>query len=214
MYTPKQFEEPDPDTLHELIRTRPLATLITLSSDGLQADHIPLMLAQTPQGLRLHGHVARANPVWRDTAAQTEVLAVFHGAETYITPSWYASKAENGKVVPTWNYATVHVYGTLRAIDDAVWLRAQLESLTLHNEAAFEKQWAVSDAPHDFTEKLLEAIVGIEITVTRMIGKWKVSQNQPVKNQASVVDGLRAHGEGEMAELVAARATGLCPIPR
>lgn len=208
MYSPSQFAETDTEVLHALIRANPLATLVTLSPDGLEADHIPLLLGGSAQTVTLCGHVARANPLWRhalNMPEKSDVLAIFHGPDAYITPSWYATKQETGKVVPTWNYATVHVCGTLRVMDDAKWLRAQLEQLTAHNEAAFDKRWAVSDAPHDFTEKLLEAIVGIEITVTRMTGKWKVSQNQPAKNQVSVIDGLRAHGKGEMADLVEAR---------
>jgi len=188
--------------MHELIRTHSLATLVTLSSNGLNANHIPLHLSDdaAPFGI-LRGHVARANPMWSDYAKDVEVLAVFQGPDAYITPSWYATKQETGKVVPTWNYAVVHAYGTLRVINDAVWVRTQLEALTAHNEAAFAKPWAVSDAPLDFTEKLIEAVVGIEIVVTRLSGKWKVSQNQPSQNQVGVIKGLNERDQREAAAM-------------
>ena len=210
MYTPKHFEEPRIEVLHELMRARPLATLVTLTSGGLNANHVPLHLADTPAPFgTLRGHVARANPVWRDFAKDVEALAMFHGPDCYITPSWYATKQETGMVVPTWNYAVVHAYGTLRIIDDAVWVRAQIEALTAHNEAGFARPWSVSDAPHEYTEKRIGAIIGFEIVITKLTGKWKVSQNQPAQNQASVIEGLNNSGlrdAAEMAALVAANA--------
>ena len=210
MYIPKHFEEPRIDVMHELMRARPLATLVTLSSGGLEANHIPIHLDDAPAPFgTLRGHVARANPMWLDLATDVEALAIFHGPDSYITPSWYATKKETGRVVPTWNYAVVHACGTLRVIDDAAWVRAQLEALTAHNEAGLAQPWAVSDAPHEYTEKLLEAIVGFEIAITRLSGKWKVSQNQPKQNQASVIEGLGSSGKrgaAEMAALVAANA--------
>jgi transcriptional regulator len=208
MYLPKHFEEPRVDVLHQLIRAHPLATLISLSSTtGLDANHIPLHLSPgaTPFGT-LRGHVARSNPMWRDCVKDVEVLAVFHGPDAYITPSWYPTKADNGKVVPTWNYAVAHAYGTLRVMDDAAWLRSHLEALSDHNEAAFSEPWQLSDAPKDFAQKLIAALVGIEIEVTRLLGKWKVSQNQTPQNRAGVVQGLRAinsTGASDMAALVA-----------
>lgn len=201
MYIPPQFEQPNIEVMHELIQKRPLATLITLDSNGIDANHIPLHLSPTLEthGV-LRGHVARANPLWRDYNADKESLAIFHGAEAYISPSWYATKQETSKVVPTWNYAVVHGY--LRIIDDAAWIRANLELLTQHNEAAFLHPWAVSDAPEDFTEKLIQAVIGIELVITRLIGKWKVSQNQPLQNQNSVIAELNAHEQFEMAEFI------------
>lgn len=210
MYIPKQFEEPKVEVMHGLIRAYPLATLVTLSSSGLNANHIPLHLSQEPSPFgTLRGHVARSNPVWIDFKSNVETLAIFHGPETYITPSWYATKKETGKVVPTWNYVVVHAYGSLRVVDDATWLRAQLEALTAHNEASFQKPWKVTDAPREYTEKLIEAIVGIEIVITKLYGKWKVSQNQPTQNQTTVIEGLEESGTEEasvMANLVAAAA--------
>ena len=195
MYVPKQFEEARIDVMHELIRARPLATLVTLSSNGLNANHIPFHLLESPAPFgTLQGHVARANPILSDLEKNIEVLAVFHGPDTYITPSWYATKKETGKVVPTWNYVVVHAYGYMRLVDDASWLRAQLEALTAHNEASFLKPWAVTDAPQEFTEKLIGNIVGIEMVITKLSGNWKVSQNQPQQNHAGVIEGLKASG--------------------
>lgn len=211
MYVPKQFEELRIEVLHELIRAHPLATVVTLSSEGLNANHIPLHLSESCNqfGL-LRGHVARANSILNDLLGGAESLIIFHGPDTYITPSWYATKQESGKVVPTWNYVVVHARGVIRVVDDAPWLRAQLESLTAHNEAALPNPWAVSDAPNDFIEKIMPAIVGIEMEITALVGKWKVSQNQPSQNQASVAKGLRESSLGDavaMAALVEARAT-------
>jgi transcriptional regulator len=204
MYIPKQFEEPRVDVMHELIRARPLATLVTLSAGGLNANHIPLHLLESPAPFgTLQGHVARANPVLSDLEKNIEVLAVFHGPDAYITPSWYVTKKETGKVVPTWNYAVVHAYGYLRVVDDAAWLRAQLEALTAHNEASFPERWAVSDAPREFTERLIANIVGFEMVISRLSGKWKVSQNQPQQNQASVIEGLKASGQQESSAMAA-----------
>ncbi len=203
MYIPRQFEEPNIEVMHELIRAKPLATLVTLNAHGIEANHIPLVLAAepAPYGV-LSGHIAKANPLWHEHPADTDVLVIFHGAESYITPSWYASKAETGKVVPTWNYVSVQAKGRLRVVHDANWIRAQLESLTAHNEAGFNHPWAVSDAPQEFTSKLLEAIVGIEIAITDLKGKWKVSQNRSAQDRASVTNGLAKQGQYEMAGLV------------
>ncbi|MRR09747.1 FMN-binding negative transcriptional regulator [bacterium] len=208
MYVPKHFDEPRIEVLHQLMRARPLATLVTHSAGSLDANHIPLHLSIEPAPLgALRGHVARANPVWRDVAPGVEVLAIFHGPEAYVTPSWYPTKAENGKAVPTWNYAVVHAHGSLRIIDDPAWLRASLESLTAENEAAFAEPWRMDEAPADYIEAMLRAVVGIEITITRLEGKWKTSQNQPQQNRAGAAAGLRADGRPEslaMAELIEA----------
>ncbi len=205
MYTPEHFNESRIDVMQTLIREHPLATLVTLSTNGLDANHIPLHLADDGSLYdSLSGHVARSNPMWVDFDQQTEALAVFQAANAYISPSWYATKQQTGKVVPTWNYAVVHAYGAMRVIDDAAWIRNQLEAMTAEQESAFPKPWAVSDAPQDFTERLIEQIVGIEIIVSRMSGKWKISQNQPQENQKSVVKGLNECGKSEAAAMVAA----------
>lgn len=209
MYIPAHFDESRPEVLRALIGAHPLATLVTLNADGLNANHIPLRL-HADDGLQgiLRGHIARANAIWKDFDPRIEALAIFQGPDSYITPGWYATKLETGKVVPTWNYAVVHVYGALRVIDDPAWLRPHLATLTETHEASREEPWQVSDAPADYTEKLMLGIVGIELAITRLTGKWKVSQNQPAANQAGVIDGLRAAETAEaarMADLVAER---------
>lgn len=211
MYVPPHFEEPRVEVMHELIRARPFATLVTLSSDGLNANHIPLHLSLEPgpQGNlgTLRGHVARANTVWQDLAGG-EALAIFHGPDSYVTPSWYPTKREDGRVLPTWNYTVVHAHGPLRVIDDPVWLRAQLEILTDQHEASFREPWAVSDAPRKFTESRIGAIVGIEIVIGRLSGKWKLSQNQAEQNRAGVVLGLREKGDPDAMEMAALIESG------
>lgn len=206
MYLPAHFEESRPEALVGLIRERPLATLV-VQGETPDANHIPLQFAsQAGTAGVLRGHVARANPLWRQLGAGAPALAIFHGPEAYVTPNWYPTKQEHGKAVPTWNYAVVHVHGTLKAIDDAAWLRAQVEELTRQEEAAFPHPWAVADAPADYIEKMLAAVVGIELTIHRMTGKWKTCQNQPAANRAGVVAGLTAAGpeNAAMAALVAA----------
>lgn len=204
MYVPAHFEETKIEMLHDLIVAHPLATLVTMTSNGINANHIPLHLVQEAgQYGTLQGHVARANPVWSDLVNNVEALVIFQGPSSYITPSWYPTKQEHGKVVPTWNYVTVHAYGALRVIDDPVWVKTQLESLTVQQEASFDRPWAVSDAPVEFTDKIIGAIVGIEILITKLTGKWKVSQNQPTLNQAGVVQGLDSLGRSEATELAA-----------
>ncbi|WP_148716112.1 FMN-binding negative transcriptional regulator [Chitinolyticbacter meiyuanensis] len=207
MYTPSHFAAPSTEDMHALITAQPLGTLVVCTANGLDANPIPLELdrAAGPWGT-LHGHVARANPLWHSFDPQVEALVIFQGPDAYISPSWYPSKAESGKVVPTWNYVTVHAYGTLRVIDDAAWLRAQLEALTARHEAGFATPWQVADAPAGFIDKLLPAIVGIEISISRLQGKWKASQNQPRDNQLGVIEGLRGQDEPQataMAALVA-----------
>jgi transcriptional regulator len=163
-----------------------------------------LSVSPDPYGT-LQGHVARTNPLLDDIKQKQEALAIFHGPNAYITPSWYATKKETGKVVPTWNYAVVHAYGNLRIIDNPEWLRSQLEALTDHNEKLLSEPWAVGDAPKEFTEKLLLSIVGIEMKITKLLGKWKVSQNQPAENQQGIIEGLKTNeqlGASEMAGLV------------
>ncbi|WP_347985940.1 FMN-binding negative transcriptional regulator [Methylomonas sp. AM2-LC] len=203
MYRPAQFDQQNIELMHNLIRSRPLATLVTIDSDGINANHIPLHLSALPAPYgTLQGHVARSNSLWQDFAADTEVLAIFHGPESYISPSWYATKKETGKVVPTWNYVVVHAYGTLRIIDDAAWIRQQLQALTNEQETDFADPWTLDDAPADFTEKLIGSIIGIEMVITRLAGKWKISQNQPLKNQLGVIQGLNSRQQTEMATLV------------
>ncbi len=210
MYAPKHFEETRVEVMRDLIRAYPLAAIVTQTSRGLIADHVPLLARAdgSPFGI-LIGHVARANPMWRDHDPARDALAIFQGPNAYITPGWYPTKAETGKVVPTWNYAVVHAQGTMRAIEDRAWLRAHLEALTAHNESPRSQPWVLADAPADYIEAMLGAIVGIEIAVTDLRGKWKTSQNQPARNRDGVIAGLEATkqpGAEAMAKLVRERS--------
>jgi len=207
MYVPAQFREDDVTTLHALIREHSLATLVTLGPDGLVANHIPMEIDADPLPWgTLRGHVARANPVWQSYAKDVQALAIFMGPQTYITPSWYKTKQDTGKVVPTWNYAVVHAYGPLGIVDDRTWLRHLVERLTRAHEAGRRPPWSVTDAPDDFIERQLKSIVGIEVSIARLEGKWKVSQNREPADRAGVVSGLRGAADGvsqSMADLVA-----------
>lgn len=206
MYLPTHFSENRTEVMHELIRACPLAVLVTIGSRGLEANHIPFYLHLIEGGsAALLGHVARANPVWNLGSSNT-ALAIFQGPSSYIRPGWYPSKKEHGKVVPTWNYIAVHVQGTLKSHHDPQWIRAQLERLTNQMESTRAKPWSLADAPSDYLDKLIANVVGIELTVDRLVGKWKLSQNQPEANRAGVVAGLEADGDStsvEMARLVA-----------
>jgi transcriptional regulator len=210
MYQPEHHRENDPGVQHALIRAHPLGLLVTAGAGGLEANPIPFVLdaAAGAKGV-LRGHLARANRQWRDVDPSIAALVVFQGAEAYITPSWYATKAETGKVVPTWNYAMVQVSGALRVTDDLDWLRRQVEALTLAQEGARREPWQVADAPAPFVAAMLRGIVGIEVEIARIEGKWKVSQNRPEADRTGVVSGLRAEEStaAAMAELVEAART-------
>ncbi|MFC4528260.1 FMN-binding negative transcriptional regulator [Dyella halodurans] len=200
MYMPPYFKETRSEALHALMRAYPFATLVTHGDAGLGANHLPWELV----GDRLHGHVARGNELARADGA--EVLLIFRGPDGYVSPNWYPSKHETGREVPTWNYAVVHVHGRLRVVEDHTWLRQLLERLTDRHEAGQPKPWHVSDAPADHIEKALGGIVGLEISVERIEGKFKLSQNHPAANRAGVVDGLRqrrGRGDAELADLMA-----------
>ena len=210
MYIPASYAEHDVAALFDFIEGNPLGILVTSSpSDGLFATHLPL-LVHRDRGARgvLAGHLARANPHHRQAAAGAEALVVFSGPDAYVTPSWYEAKREHGRVVPTWNYAAVHVYGTLRFHDDPAFLRQHLEALTDRHESPRPTPWAVSDAPDDFIAKQMQAIVGVELEITRLEGKWKMSQNRSAADIDGVVRGLReseAPVDQAVAEIVAAR---------
>ena len=191
MYVPSHFAETRIEVLYELVRAHPLGALVVLASGGLDANHIPFEIDPQPAPFgTLRGHVARANPVWRDFSPQVDALAIFQGPHAYISPAWYATKKEHGKVVPTWNYVVVHAQGPLRVIDDRAWLRQFVEKLTNRYEAPRSDPWHVTDAPADFIDTMVGAIVGIEIPIARLTGKWKVSQNRPENDRIGVVEGL------------------------
>jgi transcriptional regulator len=197
MYIPPHFKEDRPEILHAAIRAANIATLVTHSAEGLEANPLPMLLdPEAPPHGALIAHFARANPQWRHAAAGVEALAIFHGPDAYISPSFYPSKAEHGRVVPTWNYVTVHVHGTLRAVEDAEGLHAIVSALTRHHEAPRATRglsaWAVTDAPPDFVSAQLRGIVGVVLQITRIEGKWKMSQNRNAADRAGVVAGLSA----------------------
>jgi len=206
MYVPKQFEETDPAVLHALIESQPLGAWVTAGDGGLEVNHLPFLIdaGRGPHGT-LTAHVARANPVWKSLATDAEGVVVFQGPQAYVSPSWYPSKHAHGKAVPTWNYAVVHAHGVARAIEDPAWLLDFVDRLSQRHEADQRVPWKVSDAPRDFIDSLLGAIVGIEIPISRIAGKWKVSQNRPAADRLGVVAGLRSREDDEsdrMAELV------------
>lgn len=193
MYQPPHFREDRLEIQHELIKAHPLGLMISTGEDGPLANAIPFLLDAdaSPQGT-LRAHLARANPQWRALAADGRALVVFQGADSYVTPSWYATKRETGKVVPTWNYAVVQARGTARIIEDREWLAHHVAQLTGHNEASRAEPWAVDDAPQTFIDAQLKGIVGIEIDIAAIEGKWKVSQNRPENDRIGVADGLEA----------------------
>lgn len=203
MYLPSHFEITDAATLHAFVRAHPLATWATVVDGAPQVNHIPFLLDPEAgaQGT-LIGHVARANPVWRVPAAS---VFVFHGPEAYVSPSWYPSKREHGKAVPTWNYAVVHAHGTPEVVEDRAALRAILERQTQAQEAGLPHPWALDDAPADFLEQMLQAIVGIRVPVVRWQAKFKLSQNRSAADREGVIDGL---GAGHPMALAMAQAAG------
>ncbi|MGE0564609.1 MAG: FMN-binding negative transcriptional regulator [Pseudolabrys sp.] len=212
MYQPPHFREDDLAVQHSLIRAHPLGFLVTLSPSGLVANAVPFVL-DAGEGERgtLRCHVARANPVWKEFDARHEALVIFSGIERYITPSWYATKRDSGKVVPTWNYATVHAYGPLTVQDDRDWLARNVAELTAQQEGARAEPWQVSDAPDEFIAAQLRGIVGLEIPISRLEGKWKMSQNRNAADREGVIVGLSAEDDETavaMAALVTERSAG------
>jgi transcriptional regulator len=211
LYQPPHFREDRLDVMHALMRAHPLALLVTAGAGGLMANLVPFLIdaGNGEKGL-LRAHLAKANDQLAALREGSEAMVLFQGPNAYVTPSWYASKAENHKVVPTWNYVTVHAWGTPRVIDDTDWLRQQVGELTDTSEHARPQPWSVDDAPEPFISGQLKGIVGLEIPIARIEGKWKVSQNRTPEDRQGVVDGLRERDEGKdaMAGLVAERLLG------
>ena len=191
MYIPRHNEENRVPVMHALMASQPFATLVTLGGSGLFASHLPIVL--DPDGSEfgtLNAHISRANTQWRDLVPSVDALAIFAGHHHYISPTWYPETREHGKEVPTWNYVVVHAYGPLKLIEDTHWLRKHVESLTKIHEAASPVPWNVGDAPADFIQSLLHGIVGLELPIRRMEGKWKVSQNRTESERQGVLEGL------------------------
>lgn len=191
MYIPRANMEDRIPVIHKLMEEQPFASLITMGTSGLFASHIPMVLEQdgTPLG-RLKGHIARANPQWRELSPSIEALAIFSGPQHYITPSWYPEKQLSAKVVPTWNYVVVHAYGHLKVIEDSQWLMDHLESLVKIHEAGSPVPWEIGDAPADYIASQIKGIVGLEMVIERLEGKWKVSQNRSEQDRVGVAEGL------------------------
>jgi transcriptional regulator len=210
MYQPDHFRVADLPEIHALMRARPLATLVSAGSMGLYATHLPTVLRDDgPYGV-IECHLARANPHWKDLAEGNEALMIFQGPEGYITPNWYPSKVDHGKVVPTWNYAVVHAYGRPELMEDRNWLRRHVTELTAQQETNEVEPWTLSDAPEPFIEVMLRGIIGFRFALTRLEGKWKMSQNRQATDRNGVVRGLRTRRQGEdleVAELVLRQAT-------
>ena len=201
MYIPPHFAETREAELHRIIRAYPLGTLVTALPDGLDANHIPFELdpSSGPHGT-LHGHVARANPVWQQASSGSEVLVIFRGTDAYISPNWYPSKHETHRQVPTWNYEVVHVHGTLTIRDDEKYVRGVVARLTRTHESREPQQWKMRDSAPGYIDSMLQMIVGIEVQITRIVGKVKLSQNRELRDRSNAVEELRKRGSVAMAD--------------
>ena len=206
MHQNSRFQENSLELQHEHMRKNPFATVISMGSEGIVVNHLPLVLSDSKTGKgTLQGHVAGANTFWRDFDQTIDVLAVFHGVDHYITPTYYPSKAKHDKVVPTWNYAVVHASGPLRITQDKHWLRKHLHALTDSHERENDVPWSVNDAPQSFIDMQLRGIIGLEISISKIVGAMKMSQNKSEQDSAGVAQGLRAKGSPhgrEMAEII------------
>jgi len=211
MYNPVHFREERTHVLHQLIREHSLATVVTLGKEGLIANHVPLILDPDPAPFgTLRGHLSKANSQWRDSLPDVRALVIFQGPSAYVTPSWYATTEQTGNAVPTFNYIVVHAEGPLQIFDDPASLEANVRALTALHEAAFAVRWSVDDAPVDFIQSQLQGIIGIEIPIRRLEGKWKVSQNRIPEDRQGAINGLRAKGDPEslaMADWISIKNT-------
>lgn len=212
MYQPKHFSETRPEFLHRMIRDNPFATLIVMQDGVPEINHVPLILSGNAQFLR--GHLARGNSLAHASMEGSKVWAVFHGPHAYVTPTWYPSKQIDGKVVPTWNYMVVHVEGVMRLTDETSWLRRNVEELSMHHEVLRHSKWRVHDAPEDYLQMMTRGIMGIEIELTSMTGKFKLSQNRSEADHAGVVDGLEKAPNQMSAEQQVAEWMRLIGVPK
>lgn len=211
MYQPDVFRVDDVSEMHTLMRARPFATLISSGSAGLYASHLPTVLKHEGARGVIECHLARPNPHWKDLAEGNEALMIFQGPESYITPNWYPSKAQHGKAVPTWNFAVVHAYGRPEVMKEKDWLLRHVTELTAQQESSEEKPWAPSDAPATYIEVMLRGIVGFRFAITRLEGKWKMSQNRDVQDRAGVVKGLSARAAGDDVEIAGVISSRIPP---
>lgn len=214
MYLPPHFEQTDLAAIHELIAAHPLGALVRNGPTGLDADHLPFHLDRDgSRHGRLIAHVARANPLWQEARSGDAVLVIFRAAQAYVSPNWYPSKHEAHRQVPTWNYQVVHVHGTITVHDDERYVRGVVARLTREHEArtGAERPWKMSDSAPEYIDDMLGKIVGIEVTVTRMLGKWKLGQNREERDRFGAIEGLREHGEDATADAMLATIE---PVPR
>jgi transcriptional regulator len=206
MYLPFHHREDRIGPQHDLIRAYPLGMLVIMGRGGLAANPVPFVLdSGASQNGMLKAHIARANPLWQDYDPAHEALVIFQGPQIYVSPNYYASKKDTGKIVPTWNYVCVQAYGTLKVIDDRDWLLDQLGALTQRHEADQPVPWSIADAPEDYIAMMLKGIIGLEIDIARLEGKWKLSQNRSAADQASLIEALRdspSENAGAIASLM------------
>lgn len=210
MYLAPAFAETDVGVLHRCIRAHPLGALVTLTLDGIEGNHIPFLVYPEPAPFgTLRAHVARGNRVWRDSVQDVRCLVIFQGPNSYVSPSWYPTKEQTGKVVPTWNYVVVHAHGYLKVVDDPAWVAAHVAALTDAHEERRTPRWHVTDAPADFFAALTRGIVGIEIQIEQLVGKWKLSQNRSAEDRAGVVAGLEHEGTPTAVAVLAEMQTAV-----
>ena len=201
MYLPKHFLVEDQAVLAQLISEYPLSTIVANLDGRSEINHLPLMLS--PDKTKLYGHVARMNPLVRvASSSNTSVTAIFNGPNAYVTPSWYPSKQESGKVVPTWNYAAVHAEGSIKLIEDAQWLRSHVSQMTNIHEPTYQSNWKLDDAPEEYVQMMLKAIIGIEIEISSLVGKFKLSQNRPAEDYDAVVEQLEKSPQEALQEML------------
>ncbi|MBU3605123.1 FMN-binding negative transcriptional regulator [Polynucleobacter sp. AP-Kaivos-20-H2] len=201
MYLPKHFLVEDQAVLAQLISEYPLATIVANLDGHFEINHLPLMLSADKT--KLYGHVAKMNPLVKvASSTNTSVTAIFNGPNAYVTPSWYPSKQESGKVVPTWNYAVVHAEGSIKLIEDAQWLRSHVSQMTNLHEPTYQSTWKLDDAPEEYVQMMLKAIIGIEIEVSSLVGKFKLSQNRPAEDYDAVVGQLEKSPQEALQEML------------
>ena len=201
MYLPKHFLVEDQAVLAQLISEYPLSTIVANLDGRSEINHLPLMLSADKT--KLYGHVARMNPLVRvASSSNTSVTAIFNGPNAYVTPSWYPSKQESGKVVPTWNYAAVHAEGSIKLIEDAQWLRSHVSQMTNIHEPTYQSNWKLDDAPEEYVQMMLKAIIGIEIEISSLVGKFKLSQNRPAEDYDAVVEQLEKSPQEALQEML------------